>query len=394
LPTRSGEEARLRLDLEKLAEALDTTPQGPWARPVRLGHETAIAVGVAAIVLGTEPGLGSGTSMVLATIVWTLAVLFAFEYGVRFAIAPWAHWAHNDNPWRARWHWAINFAGIVDLAGVYPLVTLLLGLAPAKAQLWGALWLLKLVPYAPGLELVGRVLRNARRTLYGLLLGFIMVLVVAATLEYVLEGGVQPATFGSIPRSLWWAVSTLTTVGYGDEVPITLFGRILAGMVMLCGLGICALWTAIIVTGFSYEMKRSEFLRTWELIARVPYFQGQSAGTIAEAAQMLRPRDVLAGETVVRRGEPGDCMYFIVTGQISVDLKPQPRLLGPGDFFGEMALITGEARTANATAMTNCELLHLDLVDFLHLEARHPELAQLIDAEAKRRREEPVRANV
>jgi voltage-gated potassium channel len=382
----------MRLDLEKLAEALDTTPQGPWARPVRIGHETAVALGVGAIVLGTEPGLRPLTASILAGIVWTLAVLFAFEYVLRLAIAPWAHWAHNDDPWRARWHWAVNFAGIVDLAGVYPLLTLALGLSPARAQLWGALWLLKLVPYAPGLELLGRVLKNARRTLVGLLLGFIMVLVVAATLEYVVEGPVQPATFGSVPRALWWAVSTLTTVGYGDEVPVTLVGRVLAGGVMLCGIGICALWTAILVTGFSHEMKRSEFLRTWDLVARVPYFQSQSAATIAEAAQMLRPRDVLAGEAVVRRGEPGDCMYFIVTGQVSVELKPQPRILGPGEFFGEMALITGEARTATAIAQTNCELLHLDVVDFLHLEARHPELAQLIETEAKRRREEPVSA--
>ncbi len=382
----------MRLDLGKLAEALDTTPQGSWARTVRLAHETAVIVGVGAIVLATEPGWPSLANHVLAAVVWTLAVVFALEYVVRLAIAPWAHWAHRDEPWRARWHWAVNFAGIVDLAGVYPLLTLALGVAPARAQLWGALWLLKLVPYAPGLELVGRVLKNARRTLFGLLLGFVMVLVIAATLEYLVEGGTQPQTFGSIPRALWWGVSTLTTVGYGDEVPVTALGRILAGIVMLCGIGVCALWTAILVTGFSYEIKRSEFLRAWELVARVPYFQNQNAGTIAEAAQMLRPRDVLAGEAVVRRGEPGDCMYFIVSGEVSVELKPQPRILGPGDFFGEMSLITGEARSATAIAVTTCELLHLDLADFLHLEARHPDLARLIDAEAKRRRDEPARA--
>jgi voltage-gated potassium channel len=379
-------------DLEKIAEALDTTPQGPWARPVRLAHETAVALGVAAIVLDTEPVMPPVLQPVLWAVVWTLAVVFAVEYVVRFAIAPWAHWAHNDEPWRARWHWATNFAGIVDLASAFPLLLLGLGVAPGRAQLWGALWLVKLVPYAPGLELLGRVLRNGRRTLVGLLLGFVMVLVVSATLEFLIEGPVQPATFGSIPRALWWAVSTLTTVGYGDAVPITALGRMLAGTVMLCGIGLCALWTAIIVTGFSYEMKRSEFLRTWDLVARVPYFQGLGAGTIAEAAQMLRPRDVLQGEVIVRRGEPGDCMYFIVSGQVSVEVRPQPRLLGPGEFFGEMALITGEARTATAVALSNCELLHLDLVDFLHLESRHPDLAQLIEAEAKRRREDTVSA--
>jgi len=303
------------------------------------------------------------------------------------AIAPWAHWAHRDEAWRARAHWARTFAGIVDLAGALPLLALVAA-PPETAQLFGAFWLLKLAPYAPGLDLVGRVLRNARRTLFGLLLGFMMLLMLAATLAYVLEGRAQPDTFGSIPRALWWAVATLTTVGYGDEIPVTPLGRILAGAVMLCGIGVCALWTAILVTGFSYEMRRSEFLRTWDLVARVPYFKGLGAGTIAEVAQLLRPSDFAAGTVIMRRGEPGDCMYFIVSGEISIELRPKPVVLGPGDFFGEMALVTGDPRSATALTRTHCELLHLDLADFRQLEARHPEVATLIAAEAKRRKQE------
>ena len=378
------------LTLEKLAEALDTAPGGPWARPVRVAHEAAVAVGVAAIVLSTQPGIGAGRARALAAIVGVLAVVFAVEYVLRLAIAPWAHWAHNDEPWLARWHWATNFGGIVDLAGALPLVELLAGVPVATAQLFGAFWLFKLVPYAPGLDLLGRVLRNARRMLFGLFLGFVMVLVSAATLAYVFEGEAQPDTFGSIPRALWWAVSTLTTVGYGDEVPVTALGRLLAGAVMLCGIGICAVWTAILVTGFSHEMRRSEFLRTWELVARVPFLQILGAPRIADVAQLLRPRACPAGEVIVRRGQPGDCMYFIASGEVTIELKPQPRTMGAGDFFGEMALITGAPRSATAVAKTNCELLHLDLADFRQLEARHPEMAQLIDAEAKRRRQDSL----
>jgi voltage-gated potassium channel len=376
----------MALTLEKLAEALDITPEGPWARPVRIAHEAAVALGVLAIILSTQPGIGALWTGLCAAIVWVLAVVFAVEYVLRLLIAPWAHWAHNDEPRLARWHWATNFGGVVDLAGALPLVELLLGVPVATAQLFGAFWLFKLVPYAPGLDLLGRVLRNARRMLFGLLLGFFMVLVLAATLAYVLEGQVQPATFGSIPRAMWWAVSTLTTVGYGDEVPVTALGRLVAGAVMLCGIGICAVWTAILVTGFSNEMRRSEFLRSWDLIARVPMFHGLGATNIAEVALLLRPRDCTPGEIIVRRGQPGDCMYFIVSGEVSVELKPQPRVMGPGEFFGEMALLTGEPRSATATAKTTCELLHLDLADFRHLESRHPEMAQIIDEEMKRRR--------
>jgi len=379
----------MRLSLPKLAAALDTTPSGPWARTVRLGHEAAVAIGVLALILGTQPSIAAVWRGVLDAAFWTLAVAFALEYVLRLAIAPWAHWAHRDEPWRARRHWATTFAGIIDLAGALPLLEL--AVAPeGTARLFGALWLVKLVPYAPGLDLLGRVLRSARKTLLGLLLGFAMVLVLAATLAYVFEGEAQPDTFGSIPRALWWAVTTLTTVGYGDEIPVTALGRVLAGVVMLCGIGVCALWTAILVTGFSNEMRRSEFLRTWDLIARVPYFRGMGAATIAEAAQLLRPSEYTAGAVVMRRGEPGECMFFIVSGEVSVELKPQPITLGPGDFFGELALVTGEPRSATAVARTHCELLHLDLADFRKLEGRHPEVAALIDEEARRRRQEPV----
>src|SRR3984957_16195934 len=346
----------MALTLEKLAEALDITPEGPWARPVRIAHEAAVGVGVLAIIFSTQPGIGAFWLGAGVVIVWVVAVVFAVEYVLRLLIAPWAHWAHNDEPWLARWHWATNFAGLVDLAGVLPLLSFAAGLPAPRAQLFGSLWLLKLVPYAPGLELVGRVARNARKTLLGLLLGFVMVLVVAATLQYVLEGQAQPETFGSIPRALWWAATTLTTVGYGDEVPVTVFGRMLASVVMLCGIGICALWTAILVTGFSAEMRRSEFLRTWDLIAHVPFFNVLGASMIAEVAQLLRPSDIAAGEVIMRRGQPGECMYFIASGEVQVELKPQPLVLGPGDFFGEMALITGEPRSATAIAKTHCEL--------------------------------------
>jgi voltage-gated potassium channel len=375
------------LTLERLAEALDTTPQGPWARPVRFAHMAAVTIGVATIVLATQPQVQAAWGPLVRAIVWCLAIVFAAEYMVRLAIAPWAHWAHNDEPMLARWHWATNFAGIVDLAGALPLVELVFRVPMAQAQLFGALWLFKLVPYAPGLDLLGRVLRQARGTLLGLLIGFVMVLVTAATLAYVFEGEAQPDTFGTIPRALWWAVATLTTVGYGDEVPITVLGRILAGGVMLCGIGVCALWTAILVTGFSNEVRRSEFLRTWDLVARVPFFQDLGAARIAEVAQLLRPSEFSAGDIIVRRGQPGDCMYFIVSGEVQVELRPAPIVMGPGQFFGEMALLTGEPRSATATARSYCEVLHLDLADFRHLEARHPEVAQFIDAEAKRRRQ-------
>src|SRR5207248_6438371 len=107
--------------------------------------------------------------------------------------------------------------------------------------------------------------------------------------------------------------------------------------------------------------------------------------TIAEVARLLRPRHVGAGSVVMRRGQPGDCMFFIVSGRLEVQVEPRPVILSNGDFVGEMALITGEPRTATVTAREHTELLALDLADFRELAGRHPELANAIAKEAANR---------
>ncbi|MFZ8292018.1 potassium channel family protein, partial [Staphylococcus aureus] len=78
---------------------------------------------------------------------------------------------------------------------------------------------------------------------------FGIVLIAAATLAHIAERADQPEVFGSIPKALWWAIVTLTTTGYGDVVPQTAFGRIIAGFVMISGIGVLALLAGILATG-------------------------------------------------------------------------------------------------------------------------------------------------
>ncbi len=120
----------------------------------------------------------------------------------------------------------------------------------------------------------------------------------------------------------------------------------------------------------------------------MPLFAAVGAGTIAEVARLLRPRDLAAGRVVVRRGEPGDCMYFIAEGEVEIRLARHPVRLGPGGFFGEMALITGEPRVASVVSVQPTRLLVLDVADFRGLAGARPELSQAIHAEARRRQAE------
>ena len=145
------------------------------------------------------------------------------------------------------------------------------------------------------------------------------------------------------------------------------------------------LWTGILATGFAAETRRDNFLKTWESVSKVPFFAALGPAAIADVTHMLRTMDLPARTMIIRKGQTGDCMYFIAAGEVEVDLPGNKVTLGDGAFFGEMALLGNNRRSANITTTRVSKLLVLDLVDFRILMARHPDLAETIDAEASRR---------
>jgi voltage-gated potassium channel len=199
-----------------------------------------------------------------------------------------------------------------------------------------------------------------------------------------LERHAQPETFGSVTDGVWWAIVTLTSTGYGDAVPQTALGRLLAGAVMVGGLAVVAMLTGVLVTGFGAEMRRRAFLQAWTMLARVPLFARLDSASIAELAEVLRPIHVAAGETVFSRGDEPDGVYFVVEGSVRVDLDP-PLVCKRGEFFGETALLEGLTRVATATAEHPTELLFLDIAEFHQLAAKRSALTAIVKAEHARR---------
>ncbi len=342
-----------------------------------------IATGLIGVILASDTGSVSGQGLLVAG---PLAA-FTVEYLVRLWVVPdlWAD--HGDSAGRVRWRWAVSGRGLVDLMGavLIPLAWAT-GIPAAVAELFGVLWVFKLVRYSQGLVVLWRVIRLEAEPLVGVLFALLVILLCAAVLAHLLEGAAQPKVFGTVAQALWWTVVTITTTGYGDVIPVTVPGRMLAGLVMMCGIIVFALWAAILATGFSQEMRRLAFLKTWDLVAKVPLFQNVGAAVIADVAQRLRSREVDPGSVVVRRDEIGDCMYFIVSGDIEIQTTPNTSLhLKDGDFFGELALITGARRSATAVAVKPSQLLMLDIADFRDLAARYPVLTEAIHREAERR---------
>ena len=270
------------------------------------------------------------------------------------------------------------------LAVLVPLAAFLLVGTP-DWSLYCAVWLLKPLRDSTFFPVLGRVLANEARNLIGVTTLLGVVLFAVALAAYVIERGIQPEKFGSIPLAMWWAVVTLSTTGYGDAIPQSFAGRVLAGAVMMSGIGIFALWAGILATGFYQEVRRADFVRNWQLVAGVPLFQKLGPAVLVEIVRALRPRSVPSGAMICRKGETGDQMFFVVEGRVSV-ATPNPVELGPGAFFGEMALITGEPRMATVSAATAVSLLSLHTADFQMLCSSSPEIAEIIRKTALERR--------
>ena len=367
----------LRHRVGRLLDSKTPSTAAWWLRTVNIG---IIVVAVTGVVLATDPRFGTHDGLLIGVPV----LGFALEYLARLWVAPERRNSDPDHPVRARWRWAISTRGLIDLAGAVLIpVAWAAGINHTEADLLGVIWVFKLARYSQGLEVLGRVIEIEAEPLIGVLFVFLVILLCGAVLAYLAEGAAQPDLFGTVPRALWWTIVTLTTTGYGDAVPTTPMGRLLGGTVMMCGIIVFALWAGILATGFSQEMRRRAFLRTWDLVARVPLFHDVGAAVIAEVAQRLRPREVASGTVIVRRGDQGDCMYFIVHGEIEVDVGVRVLHLTDGAFFGEMSLITGAPRSATATATRPTQLLILDIMDFRDMAARFPELAAAIHQEAE-----------
>jgi voltage-gated potassium channel len=106
------------------------------------------------------------------------------------------------------------------------------------------------------LGVLGTVLRNEAKTLLSAIFVMLILVVLSASGIYVVERDIQPNAFGSIPAAMWWATVTLTTVGYGDVVPVTVTGRLLGVFITVLGVGMAALPAGIIASGFTTELAR------------------------------------------------------------------------------------------------------------------------------------------
>ena len=338
-----------------------------------------ILINLVAVALESVPDYRARYGLAFNLIEIFSLVVFTVEYGLRLWVAI-EHGPHRHlAAMRARLKYAFSPGGIVDLIAVLPFWFALV--LPDDLRLFLVFRIVrffKIARYSPAMRSLLDVLYRERRALFGCLVITMGSALVAAALMHLAEGKVQPEKLGTIPDALWWSIVTIGTIGYGDVVPITALGKLIATGTIFLGLIMMALPIGIIATAFAEQIHRRDFIVTWGMIARVPLFAELDAAAISDIMELLRAQVAEADEVIVRAGDPAHSMYFIAAGEVEVALKKERLRLGVGQFFGEVAVLRRARRSATATALTRTNLLVLAAQDLHALMQRDPRIAARI----------------
>jgi len=186
-------------------------------------------------------------------------VVFTIEYFARL-------WSCIDLPkntdkksaFKTRLKYMITPMAIIDLLAILPFyLSMFIVLDLRFLRVLRLLRIFKLTRYSAAMRILTSVLKEEMPALVAAYFIMFTIIILASSGIYLLEHKVQPEEFGSIPSAMWWAVTTLTTVGYGDVTPITKAGKVFGGIITLVGISMVALPTGIIASGFSNTFRRN-----------------------------------------------------------------------------------------------------------------------------------------
>jgi len=340
-----------------------------------------ILINLIAVALESIPEYEARYGAAFAAIELFSLVVFTIEYSLRVWCAV-EHGPHQHlSATQARLKYVLSPAGIIDLIAVLPFWFAMVVPGNLRVILvFRMVRFFKFARYSPAMRSLLDVLYNERRALFGCLVIALGTALVAASLMHLAEANVQPAKLGTIPEAFWWAIVTIGTIGYGDVVPVTALGKLIATCTIFAGLVLMALPVGIIATAFAEQIRRRDFIVTWGMISRVPLFAELDATEISDVMELLRAQVVEAGEVVMRAGDAARSMYFIAAGEVEIEIKGKKERirLGVGQFFGEVALLRRTRRTATVTAVTRTNLLGLDAHDLHALMQRDRRIAERI----------------
>jgi voltage-gated potassium channel len=235
----------------------EDAPQQASVRVFNFLLACLIVVNVGAIILESVESIRHVYSEAFRWIENLATGVFTVEYVLRGWTAVDRISGAFRQPFWGRLKYLRGFFALIDLVSILPALLGLLGASDFRVlRLLRLLRMLKLTRHSTIFGLIWAVLREEAQAIGAMVFVLCLVLTLSGSLMYIIEGEAQPEVFNSIPAAMWWAVETVTTVGYGDMVPVTVFGRVLGGVVSIVGILTVGMFSGLITVGFMEQLKQ------------------------------------------------------------------------------------------------------------------------------------------
>ena len=248
----------------RIYRLLSDHPRSLAGRVVHFGLALLIVLNVLAVVFESVESWSVVHGPLFAAFDTLSVWLFTIEYLLRLWCAVDLPGIRFRHPVWGRLHWMVSPAAMIDLLAILPFfLGIVLDMDLRVLRVLRIMRVLKLSRYSMALTVIVDVIRQELRSIGAMLIIFAVVLLIDGSLAYLAEHHAQPQVFQDIPSSLWWAVVTMTTLGYGDMVPVTVMGKMVAAMTAITGLGMIALPSGFLASGFAEQLRiRREEYRT------------------------------------------------------------------------------------------------------------------------------------
>ncbi len=243
---------------QRVREVLNAQNGDRASRAFNVFIVTLILLNVAAMILDSVEPIRAAVPGVFVVFEYFSVIVFSIEYALRL-------WSCVEEPRyqrsvRGRLRFAVTPLALVDLLAVLPFYLPFVRVDLRMLRMLRVMRILrvaKLGRYSESLQTLGRVFAAKKEQLVSTLFILALLLIIASCVMYYVERDAQPDRFPSIPATMWWAVTTVTTVGYGDLCPVTPAGKFVASLVAILGIGMFALPTGILGAGFLEEISTS-----------------------------------------------------------------------------------------------------------------------------------------
>jgi len=242
----------------RISSLLNPAKEGDkWSRLTDGILITLITLNIVAVILETVSAIYERYACVFRLFERISVYVFTIEYALRL----WSCTCESRyrHPVAGRLRYVFSFSALIDLLAFLPFYLPFISFDLRFLRilrLFRFLRIFKLSRYLNATKLLSNVFQSKKEELVLCLVITLSLIIVASSLMYFAENQAQPESFSSIPATMWWCVTTLTTVGYGDVYPVTVIGKFLTACIAILGIGMFALPAGILASGFSDEFKK------------------------------------------------------------------------------------------------------------------------------------------